>query len=352
MSTQLDWPIIPPSILSGIVRIGQREGTDVALWFAGTEVDYRRLVAADSPSVSYRQAITILRRAVRDLPNRPLGMEVGTRDLLLTMGMVGVAMRSCATVGEALSVGLDFHLTAGSLLDITLEQYGDETALRFHERSHEPELLTFLCEEALCSATVFARSLIGERWSPTRVELGYPAPSYAREYGLLLRCPIQFSTEANRVCFPSSMLAQPLSTHCESIKTLAIDVCRRMLGLGRAADITMAVETVLERDLPRQLSMADVAARLHVSERTLRRQLALAGENFSAIRDRVRQRRAMYILRESALSIAAVAREVGYKDIRDFRRAYIRWTGHVPSAERRISGQPNTIPAPGSSVPA
>jgi transcriptional regulator GlxA family with amidase domain len=81
--------------------------------------------------------------------------------------------------------------------------------------------------------------------------------------------------------------------------------------------------------------MADAAKRLHVTERTLRRQLADSGERFSAVRDRVRERRATFLLLESTLKVDAIAREIGFCDAREFRRAYIRWTGHPPTHQRR-----------------
>lgn len=338
MTTRLNWPIIPPSVLTGVVEIGQREGINVGLWFSETGLDAAQILTAASEKISYRQTMTVLRRAIRAMPGAPLGMQVGGRDTLLSMGMLGVAMRSCATAGEALSVGLDLHLAAGSLTDLELETFDDEMALRFYERWPDHEIISFLCEEALCSVVIFARSVIGADWSPSRVELSYPPPSYAGEYRRFLHCPVDFSAHANRIFFPAAALAQPLSTHNETTRALAVDACQRLLGLGRSdPNIVLAVETVLDRDLRRPLSMADVAVLLHVSERTLRRQLAAADESFSAVRDRVRQRRATFLLRESALPIGTIAREVGYSDIREFRRAYVRWAGHPPSAERRLS---------------
>ncbi|WP_330179574.1 AraC family transcriptional regulator [Nocardia sp. NBC_01503] len=340
MNAQLDLPIIPPTVLSGVVEIGRREGAEVDAWFVGTGLDATRLLAADTVKVSYRQAAAaVLRRAVRDMPGKPLGMLVGGRDMLLSMGMLGVAMRSCATVSDAVSVALDLHLASGSLIDVDLEHFDDEVALRFRERRPEPELRRFLIEEAMATLTVFARTVAGSDWSPSRVELTYPPPPYAAEYTRFLRCRVEFSADANRAFFPTKVLDVAFPTHHEPTRALAVDACRRLLGNGRKEpDLVTAVEAVLERDLRHALSAADVAGRLHMSERTLRRQLAGAERSFSAIRDRVRERHAIRLLRESTLPVAIVAREVGYSDIRDFRRAYIRWTGHSPSAERQLTG--------------
>lgn len=339
MNARFDLPIIPPTVLSGVVEIGRREGARVDAWFVGTGLEAAHMLAPDPGKVSFRQAATVLRRAVRDMPGKPLGMLVGGRDMLLSMGMLGVAMRSCATVGDAVAVALDLHLASGSLVDVDLEYLGDEVALSFRERRPEPELRRFLIEEALSTVMVFARTVAGSNWSPSRVELTYPPPSYAAEYSRFLRCRVEFSADADRAFFPASVLDIAFPTHHEPTRALAVDACRRLLGVDRReSDVVAAVEAVLEQDLRHPLSAADVAGHLHMSERTLRRQLAVAEQSFSTIRDRVRQRQAILLLRESTLPVASVAREVGYSDIRDFRRAYIRWTGHPPSVERRLAG--------------
>ena len=80
--------------------------------------------------------------------------------------------------------------------------------------------------------------------------------------------------------------------------------------------------------------LAAIAARLHVSERTLRRQLSQEGTSFHAIHDRLRIERALALLQEPKTSIAAVGAQVGFRDPREFRRAFKRWTGAPPSAAR------------------
>ena len=335
MSTGLDLPIIPPAVLSGVIELGQREGFDTEPWFAETGLSATRILTDDAIRVSFRQAAAVLRRAVRTMPGRPLGMQVGGRDMLLSMGILGVALRSCATVSEALTVGIELHQASGSLMDLEFEHFGDNVALRLHERFPEPELIGFLCEEVLCSTMVLARSVIGAGWSPTRVESTCPPPAYARRYRSFLRCPVEFSATANRMVFPATALGLSLPTHDKPTQAIAIDACRRLLDIGHEGPaIVVTIETLLEQSLRHPPTMAETAARLHVTERTLRRQLADAGENFSAVRDRVRRRRAAYLLAESTMPVAAVAREVGYSDTREFRRAYIRWTGHSPSTTR------------------
>ncbi|MGE0221034.1 AraC family transcriptional regulator [Mycolicibacterium sp.] len=336
LDPRLDEAVIPPTVLAGVVEIGQRQGLPVGSWCDGTGVSPAQLVASDTVKVSFRQAATILRRAVRAMPGRPLGMQVGGRDVLLTFGMLGTAMQSCATVADALDIGIELHQASGSLLDIHGEVVGTDLVMQVHERAPEPELVAFLCEEAFCSTLVLMRSVAGTDLSPNYVELAYPAPGYAREYRHFFRCPVYTDAAVNRMVFDSSVLATTFPTHNELTRSVAIDACRRLLDLdGPRPDVTVAIEALLSQNLRRPMTMADAAWQLHVSERTLRRQLADAGEQFSIVRDRVRERRATFLLLESTLTVDAIAREVGFSDAREFRRAYIRWTGYPPTHRRR-----------------
>jgi AraC-like DNA-binding protein len=327
--------VIPPSVLLGAVDLGESAGFDVRSWFAGTGADPAALATGGDARVSFQQATTVLRRAVRAMPDRPVGMWIGRRDVLLSYGMLGIAMRSSATVGEAVAIGMKFHQAAGSLLDVEVEHLGAESALRLYERRPDPELVALCCEEALCSTLLVLRTTLDPGWSPARIELTYPAPGYVSDYHLFFRCDLGFGAEANRMIFPSALLARPLPTHNESTRAFALDACRRLLTeAGDRTGVVAAIQCLLDRNLRRPPTMSEAAARLDVTERTLRRRLAEAGERFSDLRDRVRERRATLLLRESALPIDTIAREVGFSEAREFRRAYRRWTGRPPSAVR------------------
>lgn len=69
-----------------------------------------------------------------------------------------------------------------------------------------------------------------------------------------------------------------------------------------------------------------------MSGRTLRRRLTEHGLTFEALLERVRQARTLNLLGNPELSIERITEEVGYSDVRSFRRAFKRWTGLSPSA--------------------
>ncbi|MGY6650679.1 AraC family transcriptional regulator [Amycolatopsis sp. TRM77291] len=326
---------IPPTLLSAVVAIGRRAGLPVPAWFSGTGLEPGLLDEVDI-RVSLEQARTVLRRAVAAMPGRPLGLEVGARDALLSFGFVGVAMRSSATVGDAFRVVDELHRASGSLADFTAEGLdGDEIELYLRERWPDPVLLPFLAEEAFASTIAFLRSVLGETWTPTRVFLSYRPPVHAARYQRFFRCPVHFDADADRLVIGSDVLRVPIPTHHEPTLRTALAVCRSLIAPERTRPgVVAAVEGLLKAHLHRPLTMTDIAAQMHISERTLRRQLAEAGESFAAIRDRVRERHATALLRHSALAISAVAAEVGFSDGREFRRAYRRWTGRTPLAAR------------------
>ncbi|MGV9408844.1 helix-turn-helix domain-containing protein [Nocardia sp. NPDC003693] len=101
------------------------------------------------------------------------------------------------------------------------------------------------------------------------------------------------------------------------------------------SDVVAAVESLLAETIRRPLSMTQVAERMYTTERSLRRRLAAHGHRFEELRGRVRRRRAEFLLERTNLPVTRIAEEVGYQDPREFRRAFVRWTGETPTARRR-----------------
>lgn len=204
----------------------------------------------------------------------------------------------------------------------------------------------------MSAAMSFARSLIGEDTDPVRIRLSYPAPSYAADYRRYFRCPIEFDCDVNELVFPTQRLETPLPTYSAANLHAALDACQQLSGADDIRhDIVTSVEAILAENLRSALSMAEVADRLFVTERTLRRRLHAAGEKFTDIRDRVRQRQALCLVRETGMTITQIAARTGYRDVREFRRAYVRWNGEPPSRTRTANGLPRrgpTAPLPQS----
>jgi len=178
--------------------------------------------------------------------------------------------------------------------------------------------------------------MLGRDTVPRRVELSYPPPSYAAVYRRLFNCPVHFNSDANRLVFDAALLYKPLPTHSPVSFSAALAACRQSLEpVSALQDVIASVEGLLRESLRQRLSMAEVASRLNITERTLRRHLADAGQNFSSIRDRILEQRARSLLNESLLPVAVIGAELGFSDLRDFRRAFRRWTGMAPMSLRR-----------------
>lgn len=327
--------LIPTSVLVNVVDVADRAGLPAERWLATAGLSAETLNSPDA-RVSFRQAAHVLRHAVRAMPDRGLGIEVGSRDMFLSFGVLGLAIRSAENLRAAMEVGVELQLAAGGLMDVAAERVGETFALRAYERHPEPELLPFLCEELFCSVVVTVRTVLElPRLAPAYVQVSYPPPAYAQRYREFFGCPVLFNADANRVALPDALWTRRLPRADPATHAVAVAACRDMVAGGEQPnDVVQTVETMLRDSLRDPLTMAQVAKRLGVTERTLRRRLSAGGQQFIALRDKVRSERARYLVRETAMPIHAIATEVGFTDPREFRRAYIKWTGHPPTHDR------------------
>ena len=95
----------------------------------------------------------------------------------------------------------------------------------------------------------------------------------------------------------------------------------------------------LLRTRPAELGNADALAReLHVSARTLHRQLHDEGASLQQLKDEVRREQAMDQLRRSSRPVKQIALAVGFCNEKSFSRAFRQWTGESPGEFRRNAG--------------
>jgi AraC-like DNA-binding protein len=72
-----------------------------------------------------------------------------------------------------------------------------------------------------------------------------------------------------------------------------------------------------------------------MSTRTLQRRLQARGIVYAGLVDDVRRRLSDKYLADVNLSLGEIAYLLGYSESSAFNRAYRRWTGRTPSADRR-----------------
>ena len=82
-------------------------------------------------------------------------------------------------------------------------------------------------------------------------------------------------------------------------------------------------------------SAQTLARRLHLSPRTLHRQLQSEGTSLQALKNEVRRERAMELLQRSRQPLKQVAEAVGFLNEKSFIRAFRGWTGQTPTAFRQ-----------------
>ena len=290
--------------------------------------------------VSFRQGSMMIRRALQLAKGRALGLELGRRETVFSIGLVGFAMVTCPTLGDAVGLGLSRQQFTGAMLDFDMLVGADTISVSASSKFPDPDIHIFLVEEAFASFLQVARGLVGPTYRPTRVDLCHSAPPYEEVYRELFGCEVRFGQTANLFVSDAAWMARKLPTH----DPLAHRQTMQFLELSNAREqesleLVTSVERLLRQNLAEMPTLSEIARQLCLSERTLRRRLTDQGVSFQSLLDGQRRNRALELLGNSKLSIEQVAFAVGFSDPHNFRRAFRRWTGAAPSEVRAATAE-------------
>lgn len=197
----------------------------------------------------------------------------------------------------------------------------------------------FTSEYAVGLTVTLCRLRASGRAEPLEARFSYPAPAYADEYARILRLPVRFDADGDGVLLPLSMIdvANP-AADAGLIDLLERYAAEQLAGLGHQASFAERVRACVRAAQPSgNLTAEQVARRLSVSPRTLRRRLGEEGSSYRAIVDEVRAELARHHLAREKRAIDDVALLLGFSDQSAFTKAFRRWTGRTPAefARRR-----------------
>lgn len=192
----------------------------------------------------------------------------------------------------------------------------------------------------LAALPAVAAQMCGERVGVLAVRLAHPAPLDVKPYRDAFGVLPQFGAAVSALVFDAGRLRRPLPQADPGLSRIVTAHAERLLAERAPADattgtLTRVVRLVGERIANGPPALREIARTLHLSERSLQRQLEAEGTCYSALVEQVRHDLALRYLTDPRLALGEVAYLLGYAEPSPFHRAFKRWTGMTPAVARQ-----------------
>jgi len=249
--------------------------------------------------------------------------------------LVGFVCATRPTLGDAISSASRY-----------LALWTDEPGLRLHEdglvefvyRTTFVDRPGLRCadESALAEILHGARQLLGNELAPIEVSFSHSSPALAA-HETFFRAPVRFRRPGNSLRFSREQLDAKLPVPDPQLASFLRDLAERALDQRCDDEPPMLdqVRRIIAEDLRTGVpTLGQIAKRLAVSERTLRRRLLEDGHSFRELLDETRASLSRNYVRDRSLPLAEVAFLLGFSDASAFHRAFRRWHKATPAAYR------------------
>lgn len=300
---------------------------------AGSPVTYESL-AEPATRVGLGTLMDIVDRALVLTGEPALAYFLGLHMRLSWHGFLGFAAMTAPTVRDALRLAERYASTRTGAIMLTLREDEGHGVVVVEQRVPLGDLHPHLVIALFSGLRQLAEALTG---APIRadIDLSFPEPEAAARFAHLIPGTVRYDQPVDRVMLGPGLLDRRVVTADPVAMELARDQCERELaalapGLGIVEQVQRHAR-VTNGEVP---TIDDVAKKLHVSTRTLKRRLAEHSTTFSDVVDRARHRDALLLLVDQRLPIDEIAARLGYSDTANFTRAFKRWTGTTPAAHR------------------
>ena len=251
------------------------------------------------------------------------------------LGPVGVAARNAATVNEALLVLERFLAAYSPAIRMRVNGLTEPDRVFIEYQVFDPGLPAHRQGDELTLGVILQllRLLLGRDYAPVSAHLPHEALMPMTDYLKFFGCPTYFAELKTGFTIMGAHLQRPLARD----QTTYDAVVGYLATISSSESSTVgSVRPLVRQLLPGGvLSLNLVAQQLSLHPKTLQRQLSAEGGTFAGIVDEVRRGLAEQYLRDTQITLAHLARELGYAQPSVLTRSCHRWFGCGPAAYRR-----------------
>lgn len=283
-----------------------------------------------------RAQVRMLELAAEELHDDCFGFHLARDFPLGKIGLLYYVVASTGRLDDALrnaerylainNEGVRLRVSLERTLSISLEYMNID---RHSDRHH--------IEFWLVTLVRICRTVTGSRLAPMLIKLKHFRRETPPDVRSHLGCTIDFGADSDQIVFPGLIGSLPVVGADGYLNKLLLQYADEALSnrASRRSSIRSHVEDQLAHLLPHgKANMAEIAARLGMSRRSLARALSAEGIDFSKVLEELREALAKRYLREKGLSVSEIAWLLGYHEISSFTHAFGRWTGQTPKAFR------------------
>ena len=331
---QLDQKAISAAQINSTLAWYQSLGRDSQALLQNTNISAAMLADSDS-LFTYRQRITLIDNLLAS-GLTPSSWLAGRQTQIADYGILGYAMMSCGTLRQALAIAVKYHRMAGAMFDLQFFEQGENAIVRIDHVMFEGLARQYIVEELFVSIPSLISLLLGKTHRPKEIRLSYGAPDYCDDFPSAFGCAVSFD---NRFCeyhFNSAELNEKLPKADPNYARITEQACRS-IGNKMALEqgLVAQIGNILLSEPGHFPKLEPVAEQLLLSTRTMRRRLRELGTSYQIILDGVRKELASEYLASTNLSVQDVSELLGFSEVTNFRRAYLKWAGESPHRYRQ-----------------
>jgi AraC-like DNA-binding protein len=285
--------------------------------------------------VPHVAALALWREAARHAGDDAFGIHVAEEIRPGTFDVLGYAIRASATLGEGLERLVRYHRILHDAAVVVLRVERESASLEHVLPAEAAPLPRQVAEFIVAAWLVVARQATARDFAPVEVSFRHPEPEDLTEHRRLFRAPVRFARATNGLRIQRGLLEAPLVKSDAGLCAVLEQHVRELLDrLPAGTTLSRRVRHAVAAGLSTGVDCDSVARKMHMSRRTLHRQLAAEGTSFTAVIDDLRRELAIRYLTERRAAIAEIAFLLGFSEASAFHRAFKRWCGRTPAEYR------------------
>ncbi|MFA7554879.1 MAG: AraC family transcriptional regulator [Spongiibacteraceae bacterium] len=295
-----------------------------------------KLLAEEGARVTAEQYATLQTITMREMDDEMLGygrlpLKVGTWSALCHW------LIHSRTLSQALKRFCLFYSLMQRGLKSDLSTNAGQLSIRFSPWHDDEQLQPYAMELFIFGFHRLACWLINDNLLVLSARFPYPKPDHYADYLVMFPGgPSLFAQPSCELIFDRKIMEIPIQQTPETLSKFLRQPLLNML-INDYNQKTWAAKTraVLREELINSPNITDVALKLSVHPRKLRRELGKEGISYGDLKNQLRRDIAIRYLTKTSKPVEKIAYLLGFSEACTFTRAFRQWTGVTPCSYRK-----------------